>query len=149
MTEPMYPAPFRDEPFDEQSPLAKWFLRHLSAMTAERLHDKSDIAWQLAARDVEIEKLAAEVERLRVIEISNFLLESKVVELNAEVERLRVLGPDTEARITVEARRIASQMMQPCVQSWREANEELKSEVERLRAIVAKLPTTADGVPIV
>ncbi len=54
-------------------------------------------------------------------------LRGEVAELRAEVERLRVLGPDTEARITVEAREIATVMLRPVVDSWR-------AEVERVRA---------------
>lgn len=37
-----------------------YYLRHVSAMTAERLHEKSDIAAELAHRDQEIDRLRAE-----------------------------------------------------------------------------------------
>lgn len=33
------------------------YMRHIAAMTAEELHDKSDIAAELAHRDMEIERL--------------------------------------------------------------------------------------------
>ena len=36
------------------------YLRHVSAMTAEGLHAKSEIAGELAHRDMEIERLRAE-----------------------------------------------------------------------------------------
>ncbi|MEO5927679.1 MAG: dATP/dGTP pyrophosphohydrolase domain-containing protein, partial [Patescibacteria group bacterium] len=52
----MYPKPNEAE-FDETSPLSRLFQEHLSAMTGEGLHAKSDIAWQLAARDLEILRL--------------------------------------------------------------------------------------------
>lgn len=66
---------------------------------------------------------------------------SEIDRLRAEIERLRVLGPDTEARITVEACEIATAMLKPVVDSWR-------AEVERVRAderaaIVAWLHQTA------
>lgn len=34
------------------------YMRHITAMTAEKLHDKSDIAAELAHRDIEIKQLA-------------------------------------------------------------------------------------------
>lgn len=37
--------------------LEPWFSRHMHAMTAEGLHDKADIAEQLAARDQANEQL--------------------------------------------------------------------------------------------
>ena len=52
--------------------LEPYYTRHVQAMTAERLHEKGDIAVQLAYRDVRIarltrerDELAGEVERLR------------------------------------------------------------------------------------
>jgi hypothetical protein len=42
---------------DETDPVCLWYSRHLAAMTDEGLHDKSDIAWQLAVRDARIEEL--------------------------------------------------------------------------------------------
>ena len=61
--------------------------------------------------------------------------------LRAEVDRLRVLGPDTEARVVIEARAIASDMLKPVVDSWRaECDKEradtiayLHMEAERIR----------------
>lgn len=61
--------------------------------------------------------------------------------LRAEVDRLRILGSDTEARVTVEARAIASDMLKPVVDSWRaECDKEradtiayLHMEAERIR----------------
>lgn len=77
---------------------------------------------------------------------------SELDRLRAEVERLRVLGPDTEARINIEAREIATTMLKPVVDSWR-------AEVERMRereraAIVAYLreranaDETRQGMPV-
>jgi NTP pyrophosphatase (non-canonical NTP hydrolase) len=42
-----------------------YFLRHLQAMTAEQLYSKADIAVQLGARDMKIDKLTLELEKLR------------------------------------------------------------------------------------
>lgn len=42
--------------------LGDYYIRHVEAMTAEGLHEKSDIAAQLAWRDREIERLKAVVE---------------------------------------------------------------------------------------
>lgn len=44
-----------------------YYMRHLSAMTAEKLHSKSDIAAELAHRDMEIDKLRDEIVRLSQI----------------------------------------------------------------------------------
>lgn len=57
MNEKLYP---------EQDPrkLEPYFGRHMLAMTAEGLHDKSAIAEQLAWRDQEIETLKADYRRL-------------------------------------------------------------------------------------
>lgn len=37
-----------------------YYMRHVAAMTAEGLHDKSDIAAELAHRDIEIDRLRAD-----------------------------------------------------------------------------------------
>ena len=47
--------------------LGKHYLRHLSAMTGESLHEKNDIAAELAWRDKRIEELE---ERLRSCEFA-------------------------------------------------------------------------------
>jgi len=41
-----------------------WFIRHMSAMTTENLHDKGDIAMALADRDIEIDRLNQRIEEL-------------------------------------------------------------------------------------
>lgn len=41
------------------------YMDHVMAMTAEGLHSKSDIAAELAHRDILIEELKAEVEKLK------------------------------------------------------------------------------------
>jgi hypothetical protein len=43
----------------------EFYLRHIGAMTGEGLHRKSDIAAELAHRDMEITRLRAEAEALR------------------------------------------------------------------------------------
>lgn len=44
-----------------------YYTRHVSAMTTEGLHDKSDIAEQLGWRDREIDQLKREVSQLRAL----------------------------------------------------------------------------------
>lgn len=53
MSEPLYAERDAQE-------LEPWFSRHLSAMTGEALHSKSDIACELAFRDAAIAELKAE-----------------------------------------------------------------------------------------
>lgn len=43
-----------------------YYCKHVSAMTSEKLHSKSDIAAELAQRDYEIEALKVQVVMLRV-----------------------------------------------------------------------------------
>ena len=43
-----------------------YYSRHTSAMTGEDLHSKSDIAAELAHRDIEIDKLKARVAELEI-----------------------------------------------------------------------------------
>ena len=43
--------------------LIPYYGKHVLAMTAEGLHNKSDIAAELAHRDIEIDRLRAELER--------------------------------------------------------------------------------------
>lgn len=43
------------------------YVKHVSAMTAEGLHEKSDIAAELAHRDVEIQALRARCEKLETV----------------------------------------------------------------------------------
>lgn len=56
--------------YAERNPIAQdkagnYYCRHVHAMTAERLHDKSDIASELAHRDMEIDRLRKDAERYR------------------------------------------------------------------------------------
>lgn len=44
--------------------LGGYYIRHVSAMTAEGLHSKSDIAAELAWRDAEIDRLREELVNL-------------------------------------------------------------------------------------
>lgn len=77
----------------------------------------------------DIQALLEEVFALRA---ERDALRDQVVTLSANVERLQVLGPDTEARITCEARALAATMMQPAFQAWREDNERLRSKLDQL-----------------
>ncbi|BDQ35886.1 hypothetical protein SYK_02460 [Pseudodesulfovibrio nedwellii] len=52
--------------YRERNPMAldkagNYYCRHVEAMTAESLHDKSDIAAELAVRDMEIDRLRREL----------------------------------------------------------------------------------------
>jgi hypothetical protein len=44
------------------------YMKHVSAMTGEKLHSKSDIAAELAHRDIIIERLTARVKELEEYE---------------------------------------------------------------------------------
>jgi len=48
----------------DSSKLEPHYCKHVGAMTAENLHNKSDIAAELAGRDIEIETLRVKVLRL-------------------------------------------------------------------------------------
>jgi len=52
-------------PEKDAQELGQHYLNHVSAMTVEKLHSKSDIAIQLAWRDQEIESLQAELEQVK------------------------------------------------------------------------------------
>ena len=56
-----------------------------------------------------------------------------------EVDRLRILGPDTESRVLVEARAIASDMLQPAVSSWRAHAATLLAERDAARRDLARI----------
>lgn len=45
--------------------LGEYYTKHISAMTNEGLHSKSDIAAELAFRDAEIDQLKKEIDRLQ------------------------------------------------------------------------------------
>ena len=49
----------------ELDELGNYYSRHVQAMTAEDLHDKSDIAAELASRDAAIDRLKDEVHQVR------------------------------------------------------------------------------------
>ena len=49
----------------DNAALGKFYTDHVSAMTREGLHAKSDIASELAVRDAEIAQLRADAERYR------------------------------------------------------------------------------------
>lgn len=51
----------------EQDKAGGYYCRHVSAMTAEGLFAKSDIAAELAHRDMEIDRLKAEIENSNMI----------------------------------------------------------------------------------
>jgi len=58
-------------------------------------------------------------------------------EARAAADRLRVLGPDTEVRVTCEARELASAMMQPAISAWREALAKMTTDRDDLALTLA------------
>ncbi len=50
-----------------------YYIQHVIHMTREGLHDKSDIAAELAHRDIQIDQLKLKVERLEKDSLSAFL----------------------------------------------------------------------------
>ncbi len=75
---------------------------------------------------------------------------SEIEQLRAEIARLRVLGQDTEARITVEAREIATVMLKPVVDSWKaeveRAREQERAAIVRYLRRIARLDSVADAI---
>lgn len=49
-----------------------YYCRHISAMTSEGLHSKSDIAAELAYRDFEIDKLRSQIDSITKEQRMNF-----------------------------------------------------------------------------
>lgn len=86
--------------------------------TAADLAAECDRIDEEAAQDVweEMRTLAEERDALRARAEA---ADQRAKAAEAEVERLRVLGPDTEARVTIEARRIATDVLRPTVEAWR------------------------------
>jgi hypothetical protein len=68
--------------------------------------------------------------------------DAEIASLRAEVERLKVLGPDTEARITIEARAMASDLLAPVTESWRAHAAKIEAERDELRAQLEKARAT-------
>lgn len=52
----------------DNAALGKFYTDHVSAMTREGLHAKSDIASELAVRDAEIAELRRDAERMRLLD---------------------------------------------------------------------------------
>lgn len=75
--------------------LAPQYGEHVSAMTMERLHDKSEIAEELAARDLEMARMRHRIECLRgalksaagrAYEVAEFKLGDDCVEWAGDME---------------------------------------------------------------
>lgn len=78
-----------------------YYFRHASAMTGEGLHSKSDIAAELAHRDIQIDRLREQLEQAEAVEEFAAYLDSagNVVERNrAEdyAQRLRSQADEME-----------------------------------------------------
>ena len=52
----------------EDTMYSEAYALHVNAMTAEKLHNKSEIAMELAARDNRIAELKAELKELKALE---------------------------------------------------------------------------------
>lgn len=74
---------------------AEYYGKHVSAMTAEGLHDKSDIAFELAHRDMLIDKLKAEIEEL------NSLQDSYLSDIGSEVYDIDFNGDDSSYQLSI------------------------------------------------
>lgn len=68
-----------------------FYIKHVSAMTAEKLHAKSDIAAELAYRDMRITELEAELTAIKAQaeDATEYVLAQINAELRAENNRLR------------------------------------------------------------
>ena len=64
-------------------------------------------------------------------------LEAERDEARADVARLRILGPDTEARVTIEAREVATRMLAPVVGEWRAKVAAVEAERDKARLALA------------
>jgi phage shock protein A len=65
--------------------LEPYYTRHVAAMTAEGLHDKGDIAAELAYRDQQIEKVTASLEASLQVTINDTVaLNRKLMEIRQE-----------------------------------------------------------------
>jgi hypothetical protein len=67
------------------------YLRHISAMTAEGLHAKSAIAGELAYRDMEIERLRAELAEWEKLRDPSILHANLLRGLPAQLDRDKFL----------------------------------------------------------
>lgn len=140
--------------YAERNPVAldkqgNYYCRHVSAMTAEGLHAKSDIAAELAFRDAEIDRLKGEVEEARHVA-------ADLVRAEAERWRLRANGPShtpevrrTMVKIEQELSRVANLVarrrhprppspvgdhvvLDPVIRIYLEKREALERETERI-----------------
>jgi hypothetical protein len=99
-------------------------------------------AWKITSEGMILAEGVQEEERGAWVAVCTYLIQktrASTQQLQDEVTRLRVLGPDTEARIAIEARAIAGDMLQPTVSSWRTALQLAEYERDELRAQLAAL----------
>jgi hypothetical protein len=78
--------------------------RHMQAMTAEGLHDKGDIACELAWRDAEIERIWLEYAEYRIcVGSENDLRDAEIARLHSDLETAeRALDAQTDFRKEIE-----------------------------------------------
>lgn len=76
--------------------LGEYYIRHVNAMTAEELRSKSDIAAELAHRDMLIDKLAVSLEELR--ELVDLAMDRGAINDSSKLDK----ADDTLALLTAE-----------------------------------------------
>ncbi|WP_404463033.1 hypothetical protein LG331_09650 [Vreelandella aquamarina] len=119
------------------------YTRHLSAMTGEALHDKSDIAAELAYRDARI----AELERYNVgLANESCELQERVARLNNALTRqanAATLGIDAAKKVAgsnlEQAKRLHGESSPEALESEREANAVLTEQIAKLEAHITSL----------
>lgn len=119
------------------------YTRHLSAMTGEALHDKSDIAAELAYRDARI----AELERYNLgLANESCELQERVARLNKALTRqanTATLGIDAAKKVAgsnlEQAKRLHAECSPQALESEREANAVLTEQIAKLEAHIASL----------
>lgn len=79
---------------DEQG---EHYSKHISAMTGEALHDKSDIAAELAWRDYEIDRLKTEKEALKQYFVAAEFREVDSI-MEAPADHMKALGEEVAKR---------------------------------------------------
>jgi hypothetical protein len=94
--------------------LGEDYMRHLSAMTAERLHEKSDIAAELAFRDVELRTRAelAEVRRRTAQRCAEIADTHKLMwERQSKRDAAQASGNPRDRRVAANAAKLIAKMI--------------------------------------
>lgn len=81
---------YAERDFIEMDAKGAYYFRHVRAMTAENLHDKSDIAAELGWRDMQIAAQAARIEQLTAESVNEELREAVRASLGEALDCTRV-----------------------------------------------------------